>query len=214
MGEELSETSIPAWRRNRANTNGSAPVGRQYGETGLGLGICKRLAALMGGSIWAESVRGSGSTFHVLVRLPATVPSERDDLRTTPQPGTLLLKPFLLTSVRAATDSKTPLRILLAEYVEDNRDVVAWLLKEPPYQLDMAENSATAVEKSQLATYDLVLMDIQMPVMVVSADSYVEDIDWVLSDGANDYIVKSWAFMTMYLRLKRLLDQSTDNMVA
>lgn len=56
-------------------------------------------------------------------------------------------------------------RILLVEDLEDNRDVVALFLKETPYQLDMAENGAVALQKFQTGTYDLVLMDMQMPVM-------------------------------------------------
>ncbi|MEO5864143.1 MAG: response regulator, partial [Nitrospiraceae bacterium] len=58
-----------------------------------------------------------------------------------------------------------PLHILLAEDLEDNRDVVALFLKGAPYRLDMAENGAIAVEKFCAGTYDLVLMDIQIPVM-------------------------------------------------
>ncbi|MBS0149524.1 MAG: PAS domain S-box protein [Nitrospira sp.] len=58
-----------------------------------------------------------------------------------------------------------PSRILLVEDLEDNRDVIALLLKETPYRLDMAENGAVAVEKFKLSTYDIVLMDMQMPVM-------------------------------------------------
>ena len=58
-----------------------------------------------------------------------------------------------------------PLHILLAEDLEDNRDVVTLFLKGTPYELDMAENGAVAVEKFCAGTYDLVFMDIQMPVM-------------------------------------------------
>jgi len=58
-----------------------------------------------------------------------------------------------------------PLHILLAEDLEDNRDVVALFLKGTPYKLDMAENGAVALEKFCTGTYDLVLMDIQMPIM-------------------------------------------------
>ena len=60
-------------------------------------------------------------------------------------------------------------RILLAEDLEDNRDVVALFLKTTAYELDMAENGAIALEKFQAGTYDLVFMDMQMPVM----DGYV-----------------------------------------
>ncbi len=61
--------------------------------------------------------------------------------------------------------SLPPSRILLVEDLEDNRDVIALLLKETPYRLDMAENGAVAVEKFKANAYDIVLMDIQMPVM-------------------------------------------------
>ncbi len=57
------------------------------------------------------------------------------------------------------------LRILLAEDLEDNREVVALFLKDTPYRLEMAENGSLAVQKFQEGAYDLVLMDIQMPVM-------------------------------------------------
>lgn len=56
-------------------------------------------------------------------------------------------------------------RILLVEDLEDNRDVVALFLKDTPYQIDMAENGAIALQKFQTGRYDLVLMDMQMPVM-------------------------------------------------
>lgn len=56
-------------------------------------------------------------------------------------------------------------RILLVEDLEDNRDVVALFLKDTSYQIDMAENGAVALQKFQTSRYDLVLMDMQMPVM-------------------------------------------------
>ncbi|TKB91685.1 MAG: PAS domain S-box protein [Nitrospira sp.] len=58
-----------------------------------------------------------------------------------------------------------PLRILLVEDLEDNRDVVRLFLKNTPYQLDMAENGAVGVERFQAGSYDVVFMDTQMPVM-------------------------------------------------
>lgn len=57
------------------------------------------------------------------------------------------------------------LRILFAEDLQDNRDVLALFLKETPYQLEMAENGLIAVQKFRAGAYDLVLMDMQMPVM-------------------------------------------------
>jgi PAS domain S-box-containing protein len=67
--------------------------------------------------------------------------------------------------VPTASADLRPLHILLAEDLEDNRDVVALYVKGTPYVLDMAENGAIAVEKFCANTYDLVFMDIQMPVM-------------------------------------------------
>lgn len=58
-----------------------------------------------------------------------------------------------------------PLAILLVEDLEDNRDLITLFLNTTPYQLDLAENGAVAVEKFQSGAYDLVLMDIQMPIM-------------------------------------------------
>ena len=58
-----------------------------------------------------------------------------------------------------------PLAILLVEDLEDNRDLIELFLKGRPYRLDMAENGAVGVQKFQSDTYDLVLMDIQMPIM-------------------------------------------------
>jgi CheY-like chemotaxis protein len=58
-----------------------------------------------------------------------------------------------------------PLRILLAEDLEDNRAVMSLYLKETPYKIEMAENGRIAIEKLQSGAYDLVFMDIQMPIM-------------------------------------------------
>ena len=58
-----------------------------------------------------------------------------------------------------------PLRILLVEDLEDNRDVMRLFLKDTPYQLDMAENGAIGVQRFQAGAYDVVFMDTQMPVM-------------------------------------------------
>jgi CheY-like chemotaxis protein len=65
----------------------------------------------------------------------------------------------------AETADRRPLRILLAEDSRDNRMLIEAYLKDLPYQLDMAENGEVAVEKFMRYGYDLVLMDMQMPVM-------------------------------------------------
>lgn len=75
--------------------------------------------------------------------------------------------PTANTPTQAGPDSPAlpPLRILLVEDLEDNRDVVAMFLKDTPYRIETAENGEIAVQKFQSSEYDLVFMDIQMPVM-------------------------------------------------
>ncbi|MBM9614696.1 PAS domain S-box protein [Desulfobulbus rhabdoformis] len=122
---------------------------RQYGGTGLGLSICRQLVALMGGHIWAESSLNSGSTFHVVVPLMV---GNVADLR---QPEETPLTP----SPQSGT-----LKILIADDNEVNRDVAAMLL-EKEHRILTAKNGLEALETLTQDTVDVILMDVQMPVM-------------------------------------------------
>jgi CheY-like chemotaxis protein/anti-sigma regulatory factor (Ser/Thr protein kinase) len=128
-------------------TQADGSVSRRYGGTGLGLAISRRLVEMMGGEIGAESDGRSGSTFRFRVPLrPAESPAD---------------SPCIQTS--AAPDRR--LRVLLAEDNAANRALVAALTAPLDIELHVVENGAEAVSAIQADDYDLVLMDMQMPVM-------------------------------------------------
>jgi CheY-like chemotaxis protein len=128
-------------------TQADASVSREYGGTGLGLAICKRTIDLMGGAIGAESRPGQGSTFWFELVLPCAKALIEDA-----QPG-------------APQDLERPLRMLLVEDVAVNRELILTLLRSFDVEIQTAENGSEAVEAMAAGTYDLVLMDVQMPVM-------------------------------------------------
>lgn len=143
-------------------------VSRQYGGTGLGLAICRNLSRIMGGDILVQSAQGEGSVFHFRASFPVTT---ADYLLDKPTPGNFVRVARDRNSssgesepVRTAADGRR-MKILVAEDTEANRMLVQAFLKRMPYDLDFAENGKIAVEKFEASRYDLVLMDIEMPLM-------------------------------------------------
>ena len=129
-------------------TQADASVSRQYGGTGLGLAICKRTVELMGGTIGATSVPGQGSTFWFELVLPCTDALE-DEAEAEPE----------------NLELEEPLRLLVVEDVAVNRELIMALLRPFDVAIETAENGEQAVAKVQDQAFDLVLMDVQMPVM-------------------------------------------------
>ena len=127
---------------------------RKYGGTGLGLAITQRLAALMGGKVGADSTAGQGSTFWFTAQV---------------QRGHGIMP---VTSTHSAADVEALLRqrhggvrILLAEDNAINREVALELLHGVHLAVDTAADGRIALAMAQAHAYDLILMDMQMPVM-------------------------------------------------
>ena len=125
---------------------------RKYGGTGLGLVLSKKLARLLGGDVTLKSSQsGAGSVFEILIKNQTT---------STP--------PFKMSSSERTPKNQFPLRdkkILLVEDSPDNQFVITRILQLQGAEVAVAKNGTEGVEKALQQNFDLVLMDIQMPVL-------------------------------------------------
>jgi signal transduction histidine kinase/CheY-like chemotaxis protein len=184
-------------------TQADASTTRKYGGTGLGLAISSRLVRLMGGEIRLESRPGKGSTFHFTLEFPLD------------EKGPNNLKARENSMERLVdTLSRTRTAILVAEDSDSNQALVELYFKDTDCRLDFAEDGRQAVQKFSENEYDLVLMDIQMPVMdgheatrairdlerergmaptpviAVTANAFKEDRDHCVRAGCTGYLAK------------------------
>lgn len=126
-------------------TQGDATMTRQFGGTGLGTTISKQLVELMGGSILVDSREGEGSEFTIKIPLP---PGEVAELPTNPERLQL-----------------PPLSILVVDDVPPNVQLLEILLRKAGHEVTSAHNGLEALELFKYQSFNLILMDVQMPVM-------------------------------------------------
>jgi CheY-like chemotaxis protein len=170
---------------------------RRYGGTGLGLAISKRLIELMGGEIGFDSVPGKGSKFWFTAKLRLGTGAPPDEARSVEQ---------------EPAGGRNCGTILVVEDNRINQKVLSHQLINLGYAIEVAENGLEAVEKIKLQRYDLVFMDVQMPVMdgfqatqqirgldeasasvpivAVTANAFQSERDKCFSIGMDDYLTK------------------------
>ena len=199
-----------------------ASTTRQYGGTGLGLAICGELAQMMGGRAWAESTLGEGSTFHATLALPWCG-----------DPGAAIA-PTLEPQLRLGDGGRPPRRVLAAEDNLTNQLVLRATMPLFGLDLTIVSNGREAVETWRGGHFDLILMDVQMPVMdgceatrairaeerakglrktpiiALSANAFQHQVEEYLAAGMDGHIAKPIELANAQETLQRVLMRSEE----
>ena len=177
---------------------------RMYGGTGLGLALSRRLARAMGGDVrLGRSQPGAGSTFEIEIRVELPASSEWvNQASLSGETVAESARPWL-------TNQLLGKRILLAEDAEDNQYLIQQFLNRTGAIVDIASNGQEAIDKAMASDFDVVLMDIQMPlvdgyeatvhlresgykvpIIALTAHALIEEREKALSKGCNSHLTK------------------------
>ena len=193
-------------------SQGDGSSTRQYGGLGLGLTLSQQLARQMGGGIRLESQAGQGTTFHVELPLPAA--SEEETRRPLAPPA------------RRASNERP--RLLVVEDNPMNRALAKAILSKLGYEYRFAENGQEALDQLSRNSFDLIVMDCQMPVMdgyeasqairraeagtgnripilAVTANAMSGDRERSLAAGMDDYLSKPYTIEQLDEKIAALL---------
>ena len=207
-----SGIGIPKERRDRlfkAFSQVDASTTRHYGGTGLGLAICARLCEAMGGGISVESVVGHGSTF----RFSLDFEQGRHDIKPAPKQH------------QSPPAGLPEMRVLLVEDHPVNRTLAMALLDKLGQRVEVAENGRQAVDLVSTNSYDVILMDVQMPVLdgiaatreirslalpmqpriiALTANAYSRDRELCLAAGMDDFLSKPFRLQELRDKLQQV----------
>ena len=141
-------------------SQGDSSFTRRYGGTGLGLALAKQLVGLMDGEIWCENLDFGGAGFYFTARFGRTADAATDRPKLAESRGAAAKEDFshLVAGIKGA-------RILLVEDNEVNQLVAKRIMEKAGLKVTIAGNGLEALEAIEAETFDLVLMDIQMPEM-------------------------------------------------
>jgi two-component system CheB/CheR fusion protein len=220
----VSDTGIGLTPEQRQNlfqrfVQADNSVTRKYGGTGLGLVLSKKLAQLMGGDLEVDSSElGRGSSF--LLTLPITTSEEWTLLRGQKNPESL-------PQVHQPLKDKL---ILIVDDAPDNQTIIRIFITKAGGQVEIANNGLEAVEKMKQKTYDLVLMDIQMPVLdgygalnkalengytapivALTAHALKDEKEKCLEAGFRDYLSKPVNRVGLIQKISEIAGTATDS---
>lgn len=193
---------------------------RKYGGTGLGLCISKELCRKLGGEISVSSEEGKGTTFEFTVSIGGC-----QDLDLAYGPEEMQVEN--LEEETGIEKSSLIGHVLVVEDSPDNQELITKYLIKAGATAEIVDNGLMAVQKAMTSTYDLIIMDVQMPIMdgltatrklraegyegpiaILTANALKEDKDKCLNAGANEYLTKPIQVTKFFKVLKTYLQSS------